>query len=261
MDSGGEIVVCPDAADFGRRAAEEFVGAAERAIAAAGRFSVALAGGSTPRSLYGLLAEAPWRNRIDWSRCHFFWGDERCVPPDHPDSNYRMARESLLSRVPLANENVHRMAGEKAPDSAAREYEQTLRTFFGVTGSRWPRFDLILLGIGEDGHTASLFPGSEALAESRRLVVAPYVEKLRSHRLTLTLPVINAAAQVMFLVSGESKSSMVGAILNNETNTETLPVKRVNPKSGRLLWLVDQEAAGSLKPMARSAAGTPPKSR
>jgi 6-phosphogluconolactonase len=241
-----DVVICRDAADLNKRAAEEFIRLAGQAVQSAGRFTVVLSGGSTPRGLYELLALDAYKERVPWSKVHLFWGDERCVAPDHPDSNYRMAREALLARISIPVENVHRMVGEQEPAVAATEYEDELKKFFRVPDGVLPRFDLILLGLGEDGHTASLFPGSAALAESGRVVVAHYVEKLRTHRLTLTLPVLNHGAELVFLVSGDNKAEMVKQILAGDRKPPPLPAARVRPSSGRLIWMVTQDAAALL---------------
>ena len=185
-----QIISCRDGADLSERAAEEFVRLARQAIQLAGRFTVALSGGSTPKALYTLLAAPGFAQQISWNRAHLFWGDERCVPPDHPESNYRMVEETLRSKIQIPHENVHRMAGEKAPQIAALEYEAELKGFFELAEGALPRFDLILLGLGEDGHTASLFPGSAALNDQEHLVAAVYVDKMNTYRLTLTLPVL-----------------------------------------------------------------------
>jgi 6-phosphogluconolactonase len=240
-----EIILCRDADDLARKAAEQWIALAAAAIAASGRFALALSGGSTPKILYSLLATPEFRERIEWNRVHLFWGDERCVPPDHPESNYRMTREALLSKIEIPPENIHRMLGEKDPATATAEYEHQLHNFFlGKTSA--PRFDLVLLGLGEDGHTASLFPGSAALKETARWVVTSYVERLRAHRLTLTLPVINAAAQVSFLVAGESKSAIVKALLGNDSHPSQYPAGQVSPVSGKLTWFVTQDAAAGI---------------
>jgi 6-phosphogluconolactonase len=240
-----EIILCRDADDLARKAAEQWIALAAAAIAASGRFALALSGGSTPKILYSLLATPEFRERIEWNRVHLFWGDERCVPPDHPESNYRMTREALLSKIEIPPENIHRMLGEKDPATATAEYEHQLRNFFlGKTSA--PRFDLVLLGLGEDGHTASLFPGSAALKETARWVVTSYVERLRAHRLTLTLPVINAAAQVSFLVAGESKSAIVKALLGKDSNPSQYPAGHVNPITGKLTWFITQDAAAGI---------------
>ena len=238
-----EIIVCQDAAELNRKAAEQFVALAGEAVLSAGRFAVALSGGSTPKALYSLLASPEYQNRLDWARIHLFWGDERCVPPDHPESNYRMVLESLLSKIHLPAENIHRMVGEKDPATAAVDYERELRVFFQSAESAAPRFDLILLGLGEDGHTASLFPGSAAVNERQRWVATVYVERLKAHRLTLTLPVINAAAQVTFLVSGQSKSAVVKEILGKNPAPANYPAALVAPADGRLTWFITADAA------------------
>ena len=238
-----EIIICQNLSELNRKAAEEFVGLGGAANARRGRFTVALSGGSTPKALYTLLASAEYRNRLDWSRVHLFWGDERGVPPDHPESNFRMVQESLLSKVETPPENIHRMAGEKNPQAAAAEYENELRRVFSSSQAAAPRFDLIYLGLGEDGHTASLFPGSAALSENQRWVTIAYVERLQAHRLTLTLPVINAAAQITFLVSGKSKSAIVKRLLGAGADSAILPAAKISPTDGRLTWLITQDAA------------------
>ncbi|MBI4277706.1 MAG: 6-phosphogluconolactonase [Armatimonadetes bacterium] len=243
----GDIVICPDVATLAREVARRFAEHARRAVAARGRFMVALSGGSTPRGLYAVLAGDPYREDILWARTHVFWGDERCVPPDHPESNYGMAREVLLSRVPVPPENVYRMVGEHAdPEAAAARYEAVLREVFHLDAGNVPVFDLILLGLGDDGHTASLFPGSAALREQRRLVAAPFVDRLNVYRLTLTPPVFNHAAAVMFLVAGWSKAAGLRAVLEGPDRPERLPAQIVRPERATLLWLVDQAAASLL---------------
>jgi 6-phosphogluconolactonase len=241
-----EIIICQDGAELNRKATEQFVALASEACRSSGRFAVALSGGSTPRALYALLASPEYENRLDWSHIHLFWGDERCVPPDHAESNYRMVRETLLSKIQIPPENLHRMAGEKDPETAAAEYEQELGNFF-QTKDAAPRFDLILLGLGEDGHTASLFPASTALKETARWVATAYVKRLRAHRLTLTLPVINTATQVSFLVSGASKTAMVEAILGTPGLRPDYPAAQVAPTSGNLTWFVTQDAGAGIE--------------
>lgn len=247
----GRIVrVARDAPALARMAAEEVVRRAEAALLARGRFAVALSGGSTPRALHALLADPgePFRARMPWSSTLVFFGDERNVPPDHPDSNYGMARATLLSKVPIPVENVHRMRGEIEADAAAREYEAALRRALG--GDRpgagaVPRLDLVLLGLGADGHTASLFPGDPALEEPQRLVVAPWAEHLRAHRITLTLPALAAARAIAFVVSGQEKASRAADVL--EGRGSSLPAGRVRPADGDLLWLLDAPAASLLR--------------
>lgn len=236
--------------DLARAAAEEFTRRAEAAVRDHARFSVALSGGSTPRRLYRLLADPaqPFRDRIDWSATHVFWGDERHVPPDHPDSNYRMAREALLDLVPVPAENIHRMRGEEADAAhAASLYEAELRAFFADSSAMPPRFDLVLLGLGTDAHTASLFPGSEAVRERERWVLAPWVERLASRRITLTPAVFDRAAAVIFLVQGEDKADALRAVLEGGRDPDRYPAQVVRPESGELLWLIDDAAANRLR--------------
>lgn len=236
--------------ELSRAAAEQFVHLATQAVAASGRFAVALTGGTTPKGLYHLLADegAGFRPRVPWDRLHVFWGDERHVPPDHRDSNYRMAHEAMLSRVPVPPQDVHRIKAEN-PDAgqAADEYAGELRHFFRPGAGRFPRFDLILLGMGPDGHTASLFPGTEAVREQVRWVAAPWVEKLRAHRITLTPPVLNNASCTIFLVSGEEKAEALRAVLQGDHQPDRFPAQVVRPVDGRLLWLVDRAAARLLR--------------
>jgi 6-phosphogluconolactonase len=224
--------------ELAQAAARDFATKAEAAIGERGRFAVALAGGSTPRATYEVLAN-DYAGALDWSKVHVFFGDERTVPPNHEDSNYRMAHETLLSRVPVGS--VHRMRGELPPAEAAAAYEEELRGFFG-TSDEPPSLDLILLGIGEDGHTASLFPETSALEVQDRWVVANPVLKLETTRLTLTVPVINSARSVNFLVAGESKAEALKQILKGDADPRQYPAKLVRPAGGPV-WMVDQAAA------------------
>src|SRR5918994_2807823 len=212
------IVLCRDIAELSRQSAERFSQLALQSVESAGRITVALSGGSTPQHLYSLLASPDYKAQIPWSNVELFWGDERCVPPDHPESNFRMAQEALLSKIKIPSENIHRMRGEQESQAAAAEYEKELQKIFGLNSGALPRFDLILLGIGEDGHTASLFPNSDALNETKHLVVAPFVAKLNSYRLSLTLPVLNNAANVWFLVMGTSKADAVKQALSGTSD-------------------------------------------
>jgi 6-phosphogluconolactonase len=227
-------------------AAEEVVSAATDAVAQRGRFTIALSGGSTPKGLFNLLATNAL-TVLPWDRMFFFWGDERHVPPTDPDSNYRMADETMLSKVPVPPGNVFRMAAEN-PDAAAvaEDYEKTLRKFFALEPGQFPRFDLILLGMGPDGHTASLFPGTAGLQEKSRLVIANWVEKMKTSRLTFTLPVLNAARCVAFLVSGTDKAAVLRTVLEEDVPAEQYPAKLVRPTDGKLIWLVDRAAASEL---------------
>ncbi len=238
-----DVIVCSSTDELCHKAAAEFVTLAQKAQRNRGRFAVALSGGTTPRALYSLLAAPEYTEEIFWPQVHLFWGDERCVPPDHADSNYRMVHESLLSKIQIPGANVHRMAGEKEPQVAAAEYEEKLKDFFQLAPDVFPRFDLIFLGMGEEGHTASLFPGSDALNERKRLVVATYVEKLNAHRLTLTLPVLNHGAAVLFLITGANKAPVVKEILKDGSNLSRFPAAQIQPTYGRLVWLMTEDAA------------------
>jgi len=237
-----EIIICRDVEALSRRAAEQFISLARAAMAAHGNFTVALSGGSTPKALYSLLATEEFSAQLDWRRIHLFFGDERCVAPDHAESNYRMVHESLLAKIAIPGANVHRLRGEDPPPLAAQAYEAELRRHFGAAAL--PRFDLALLGLGEDGHTASLFPGSLALNEVAGWVAAAYVEKLSAHRLTLTFPLFNNVAQVSFLVAGASKAGVLAAILQD--STADYPAARIKPNAGGLTWFVDHAAAEQL---------------
>jgi 6-phosphogluconolactonase len=242
MPSQPEIRVLTSPEELFDAAAAEFTAQASDAVRARGRFTVALSGGSTPKRLYGLLATRP---NIPWNKIYLFWGDERHVPPDHPESNYRMVHEALLSKVAVPPENIFRIhTEEKDAAVAALQYEQTLKDFFHLSPGEFPRFDLILLGMGPDGHTASLFPGSPALSERQRLVVANPVEQFHTDRLTFTFPVLNAAATVMFLASGPDKAPMLHEVLEN--HDADLPSQKVRPVNGKLLWLIDGAAATGL---------------
>ena len=227
------IRIFENPSELARGAADYFV--------ASGPKTVALSGGSTPKTLYELLANPnePFRDQVPWSKIHFFWSDERHVPPDHPDSNYRMAYEAMLSRVPVPEGNVHRIRSENPNASeVADEYEATLKQ---VTGQSLPRLDLILLGLGTDGHTASIFPGSEVLHETKRLVAAPWVEKLNTHRITMTLPLLNNGASVVFLVSGAEKAEIVNEVLHGP---KKYPAQYVQPANGELLWMLATDERG-----------------
>lgn len=245
--SSPAIVICPDPDALARSAAERFIAAGTQACARHGRFAVALSGGSTPKMMYALLAGPEFSKELDWARVHVFWGDERCVPPDHPESNFRMAKEALLDKITVPPANVHRMRAEEAPDRAADAYENEIKRFFALQSGQLPRFDLVLLGLGDDGHTASLFPGSRVLDERERLVAAPYVEKLQAYRLTLTLPVISAAARVIFLVAGASKGKVLREILQAGKDADRYPAARVRPANSDVTWLIDAAAATEMK--------------
>ncbi len=249
MTTKPKIEVFPDPKRLIQAAAEHVIEIISQGIIDNGRISIGLSGGSTPRPLYSLLASETYSERIDWLKVHIFWGDERCVPPKSPESNYRLARETLLDAVPVPPGNVHRIRGEEDPEKAAVEYEKEMRAFFGVdTGepSRWG-FDLILLGMGENGHTASLFPWAPALREKQRWVMAQYVEEVTMWRITLTPVVINAAKNILFIVSGADKAERVQTVLEGPFQPEVLPAQIIRPLHGRLIWLLDKAAAGKLK--------------
>jgi 6-phosphogluconolactonase len=243
-DTARDLRILETGEEVARAAADSFTDIAITSIAAEGRFSVALAGGSTPRRTYQLLATEEYRNRLDWSKVHIFFGDERCVPPAHSDSNYRMVQETMLSRLPIPEENVHRMIGEGDAHANASLYESELQTFFD--GEPWPGFNLVLLGMGDDGHTASLFPGTDALKENRAWVVANWVEKFQSYRITLTPPAINHAANITFLVAGGSKAERLREVLRGPHDPFRLPSQLIQPVAGSLVWLVDKTAAAQL---------------
>lgn len=246
MTQQPEIRILNSPSELFQSAADEFARLANDAVTARGRFTVALSGGSTPKSMYSLLAT---RSDIPWKQIYFFFGDERHVPPDHPESNYRMAYAAMLSHAP--QENVFRVHTEQ-PDAnvAAVAYEETLRSFFRLQPGEFPRFDLTLLGLGPDGHTASLFPGSAALKENQRLVVANWIEKFNQYRITFTYPVLNNSACVMFLASGQEKAHPVHQILEG---SEALPARHVHPTNGRLIWMLDRDAASALSDALRTS--------
>ena len=222
-------------------AADLFVESAAQAIADRGRFLVALSGGTTPIALYGLLTRRP----IDWTHVHVFWGDERCVPVDDPGNNYGQARGTLLNQVPIPSRNIHRVKSELDPPEAARDYAHVLKRF-AAPPLAWPRFDLVLLGMGEDGHVASLFPGSPPEVAEPVIAVAANYQQRPANRVTLTPPVLNAARQVLFLVSGQSKSGTLASVLKGDYQPLELPAQRIQPADGKVTWLVDAGAAGKL---------------
>jgi 6-phosphogluconolactonase len=237
-----ELTVCADESHLAETAAQAVVEAAQAAVAARGRFMLALAGGRTPRDTYRRLAESPHREAMPWPETFVFFGDERCVPPDDPDSNFRMAREALLDKVPLPPRQLFPMVGDALdPDVAAAAYARTLAETFETRRGETPRFDLVMLGMGLDGHTASLFPGSPVLKEVFRPVAAVHAAAAAiPQRLTLTLPVFNAAAQVIFLVAGAEKAKAVKAVLRDGA---LLPAALVRPHAGRLRWILERAAA------------------
>lgn len=246
--AGPDVRIVANQDAIAARAARELLQAATSAVAQKGSFSVALSGGSTPKVLYSLLANDPaMRAQLPWDKMRVYFGDERSVGPEHSDSNYRMAAEAMLSKVPLKPEQVFRIKGEY-PDTerAAQEYEQALRASFKIAEGQFPRFDLVLLGMGSEGHTASLFPGTKVLHESKRMVARTWVGKLYTERITLTAPVINNAALVMFMITGADKALALKGVLEGPHDPDQLPAQMIRPTNGQLLWLVDTIAGGML---------------
>jgi 6-phosphogluconolactonase len=243
-----EYIVEPDNATSARRTAQHFVEIAEQAVAKRGRARIAISGGSTPKAAFQLLADPaqPWLKRMPWDKLELYWVDERTVPPDHPESNYRMTREAMLDRVPLKPEQVHRMEGELEPEVAASRYESLLRNTFRLEGAETPRFDLIGLGMGDDGHTASIFPHTEAILEMGRLVTANQVPQKDTWRITLTWPVINQGSSVFFLIGGKNKAELVKEVFTGPREPERLPSQLIWPASGILTLILDKDAAALL---------------
>lgn len=243
------VKIFDDSEAVARAATEKFIELSRDAIADHGAFSVALAGGSTPKRVYELLASDEFKGQVDWSKVHIFFGDERTVPPDHSDSNFRMANEAMLSKVSIPKENIHRMKGEGDAAANAEIYDAELRSFFKggfKDGENFPRFDLIMLGMGDDGHTASLFPGSEALKEQTAWVVSNWVEKFNTFRITLSAPAINNARHVMFIITGAGKADRLPEVINGARDTNRLPSQLIRPTNGELVWYVDRAAAAKL---------------
>jgi 6-phosphogluconolactonase len=248
-----DIRIFPDLTALSAEAARLFVDSATQAIHARGRFLAALSGGSTPMALYRLLVHAP----LDWTRVHIFWGDERLVPPEHPENSYGQAWEVLLKHVPIPSENIHRVASDAStslreaslwdPEAAARDYARVLKEF-AAPPLEWPRFDLVLLGMGEDGHTASLFPGSPVDVTEPVLAVTAHYQGRPTQRVSLTPLVFNAARQVVFLVTGANKAVTLGGVFNDYYSLEQYPAKRIQPTDGKVTWLVDQAAGSALTP-------------
>jgi 6-phosphogluconolactonase len=247
--------IAPTSAAVAMAAAELFADSAVAAVAARGRARIAISGGSTPKAMFALLADPnqPFLKQIPWDALDLFWVDERCVPPDNAESNYRMTDEAMLSRVPLAADHIHRMEGELDPEVAASRYESTLRNTFKLEGAETPTFDLILLGMGDDGHTASLFPHTAALNEMSRLVVANHVPQKDTWRITLTWPVINQGREVAFLIEGAAKAAILHQVLLGPYDPETTPSQLIRPASRKLLYLLDGAAASKLPETAQSS--------
>jgi 6-phosphogluconolactonase len=245
---GIRVQVLPDLEAMSLQAVCLFVEISKGTLAQREKFVAALSGGTTPRRFYHLMGSAPYREKVDWGRVHLFWADERCVPKEDQASNFKIVFDALLSVVPIPGKNIHAMRTGEGPEQGARQYEEELRTFFGSRGA--PVFDLILLGMGEDGHTASLFPGSHVLQERSRLVVPVYLGEPRKDRITLTLPVLNQARHILFLVAGHSKARAVRAILGKGDERKHYPAGLVHPVEGQVVWLMDEEAASEMKERA-----------
>ncbi len=243
-----EIKKLSDVQALSRAAAEMFISIGVEAIKKNNRFTVALAGGSTPKSVYRLLTTTEFKSRIDLKKTFFFFGDERDVSPDSDESNFRMASENLLKPLQIPEKNVFRWKTELGnAEKIAESYEKVIKEFFNLPKNEFPRFDLILLGMGDDGHTASLFPFTEALKETEKIAVANWVEKLNTNRLTLTFPAINNASNVIFLVSGAAKAETLREVLERDFLPDEFPSQKVRSNDGNLIWLVEKEAAGLLK--------------
>jgi 6-phosphogluconolactonase len=256
MTTNPEVKILTDANAIAQTAAVLFLEAAQEAVREKGSFSVALAGGSTPKALYGLLASSPLlQAKVPWSKIQFFFGDERHVPPDDAESNYRMAKEAMLDKASVDPKQVHRIHAEN-PNAAeaAAQYEAELRECFQLKAGQLPRFDLILLGMGPEGHVASLFPGTKAMNEERRLVVSNWVGKFFTDRITMTLPVLNNAARIIFMAHGAEKALALKGVLEGPYEPDQLPSQAIRPTSGKLLWLLDPTAASKLAPQAKGAA-------
>jgi 6-phosphogluconolactonase len=241
-----DVQIFKDLPALSQAAAQLFIASAEQAIAERGRFLVALSGGSTPTALHRLLVDAP----VDWPRVHVFWGDERCVPVNDPGNNYAQARDALLAHVPIPAENIHRIPAELEPASAARAYAAALSGFLHAP---WPRLDLILLGMGDDGHTASLFPGSPVNEDQPVIAVMAHYQGRPAQRVSLAPQVINAARQIVFLVSGQSKSATLARVLKGNLNPMELPAQRIHPSDGKLIWMVDEAAGSNLELLETSS--------
>lgn len=242
--NGSNVFVFDTPEQLAFAAAERFVKYAQEAVTDHGLFSVALAGGNTPRRVYEILATEDFKSQVSWQSVQLFFGDERCVPPDDPDSNYGMVYAAMISKIPIPSTNVHRIVGEGDADANAQAYERELKSLF--PGLSWPRFDLVLLGMGQDGHTASLFSGDEALNETTRWVIKTRIERLKQDRITLTIPVFSHAAHAMFLVTGIDKAKRLAEVLRGQSDPQRLPAQAIQPIKGSLEWLVDAAAASLL---------------
>ncbi len=244
MSSNREMIIKDSVADLALTGAELFGRAARKCVAEKGRFAVAISGGSTPRPMHRLLAEPPYRHQVPWSKTHIFWVDERCVSQDNPASNYGTAKQDFLDRLPIPPGQVHPMPAEDLPEEGAKKYEMALRAFFKGEQDKFPVLDLIFLGLGNDGHTASLFPGQGALGERKKWIVNVAGGNPNVSRLTMTFSVLNHAGHLVFLVAGKDKARTVKAVL--EERATRLPAEKIQPRNGKLTWLLDREAASLL---------------
>lgn len=249
--SRAQVHVCTDARELSRSVAERVVQLAQEAIESRGRFTIAFSGGNTPKPMYELLATPEFSKRIDWSKTYAFWGDERCVPHDSPQSNYRMVNDLLLSKVPIPRENVHPTVGQdEDPSRSAENYERSIRNVFQANGKEIPSFDLNLMGIGDEGHTASIFPDSPVFDVQDRLVTFVHVEKVKMWRITFTLPLLNHARHVVFMVEGKGKQDILPQVLDSANPSRTIPAQFIHPVNGTLEWFVDELAAQKLPALA-----------
>jgi 6-phosphogluconolactonase len=260
--SHAQVRVYRDPEELALKAARRFARLADQYVVGCGKFTVALSGGSTPKAMFSVLAAHPFLDTVPWSSIYFFWGDERCVPPDHADSNFRMTNETLLSRVPVRQQNIFRVPAELPdPEQAAADYTTALTKFFIANGgaklsgtaplASLPRFDLVFLGMGPDGHTASLFPHTTALQAGERIAVANYVEKFKVYRITLTAATINNARNVTFLAAGEDKAETLKNVLEGPYQPDLYPSQLIQPRNGTLLWMIDEAAARLLTDQTR----------
>jgi 6-phosphogluconolactonase len=247
--SASEIYVEEDIQALSRKAAEIIMAAISAALKTKSVYTMVLSGGSSPKCLYTLLATDPvFKDQIPWENVHFFWGDERHVPPDHNQSNYRMADECMLSRLPIPPQNIHRIKSEISDAGRAAElYQQEISGFLQLKAGQLPRFDCVLLGMGPDGHTASLFPETAALEEQQRMVVADWVPEIQAYRITMTIPVLNNAESIIFLIGGENKAETLKIVLEDKKRMKRFPAQMIQPVHGKLLWIIDRAAARELK--------------
>jgi len=241
----GQLKIFPSQTDLVREATIRIVSILQSGIRASGSVSLVLCGGGTPRSVYELLASDAFSGQIEWGKVHLLWGDERCVPPNAPDSNYRMVNETMIRKIPIPMANVHRIPSERLPQEAALAYQAEIRKLFQLREKELPRFTLVLLGLGEDGHTASLFPNTSALQERAKLVTEVFVESLKASRITLTLPVINNAQNIIFLITGKPKAGILSNVI--DADVPQYPANMISPASGSLTWMVDRDAASQIQ--------------